>query len=203
MPFARRDILRAGVAAAGLIAFRRPLWAATPGRTLSLYCVNTGECEVVEYFDGAAYPSDALATVEHLFRDYRTGETHPIDPELLELLRTLQDRLGSSGAVHVLSAYRSPATNRAKRLAGRAVARRSFHLVGQAVDFFLPGCELADVRDAALDLGVGGVGYYPRSGFVHVDTGPPRTWQGDRPRRVARRSRKARSQPPKKRRVAK
>jgi uncharacterized protein YcbK (DUF882 family) len=111
-------------------------------------------------------------------RDFRSGDVHPIDPSLLDVLWQTQANLKSAAPFEIISAYRSPQTN--TMLRGRSshtgVAKNSMHLTGQAVDIRLPGVALADVRDAALDLKRGGVGYYADSGFVHLDTGRVRRW---------------------------
>jgi uncharacterized protein YcbK (DUF882 family) len=111
-----------------------------------------------------------------VLRDHRTGEVKAIDPDLLHLLYALKRKLHTRQAFHVISGYRSPATNAKLRQRSTGVARKSFHTRGMAVDIALPECDLRDLHRAALDLGAGGVGYYPRPGFIHVDTGPVRRW---------------------------
>jgi uncharacterized protein YcbK (DUF882 family) len=149
-------------------------------REVSLYCVHTGERATVEYYDRGRYQTDALRHIARLLRDHRTDEVHPIDPALLDAVHQLSVTLGTRSPLHVVSGYRCEATNEWLRETGYGVAEHSFHTRGRAVDFFLPGRALRDIRRAALRTRAGGVGYYPASGFVHVDTGPVRTWTGVR-----------------------
>jgi uncharacterized protein YcbK (DUF882 family) len=116
--------------------------------------------------------------VNRLLRDFRTGDVAPIDPALLDQVHALQQATGSSAQVEVISAFRSSRTNEALRGNGErsGVARRSLHLEGRAIDIRLADVPLARLRDAALAMGRGGVGYYPGSNFVHLDTGRPRSW---------------------------
>jgi uncharacterized protein YcbK (DUF882 family) len=150
--------------------------ALTPDRSLSLYSINTGERLAVEYCVRGRYLPDALRAVDELLRDHRTDTVHPIDPKLLDLLFAVRRRLETTSAFEVLSGYRSPETNALKRRTHRGVAKNSFHLQGRAVDVIMPGRSIRSIRDSALRLARGGVGYYPRSGFVHLDTGPVRQW---------------------------
>lgn len=99
-----------------------------------------------------------------------------MDPELLMVLAKLQNEVGVAGPFHVISGYRSPKTNAKLRADGRGVAKKSLHMQGKAIDIRLPGCELATLRDAAISLKAGGVGYYAKSDFIHVDTGRVRYW---------------------------
>ncbi|HLE65999.1 MAG TPA: DUF882 domain-containing protein, partial [Burkholderiales bacterium] len=108
-------------------------------------------------------------------RDFRTGETHPIDPRLLDTLNVLCALCGG-GVFEVISGYRSPKTNAMLRGAGGGVAEHSLHVEGRAIDLRLTGFRTARLRDAAIALGRGGVGYYPKSDFVHLDTGRVRNW---------------------------
>ncbi len=151
---------------------------AASAREISLYCLHTGERATVEYFDRGRYQVDALRAVSHLLRDHRTDEVHPIDPSLLDAVHRVCRTLGTRSSLHVVSGYRCEATNEWLRAEGYGVAEHSYHTRGQAMDFFLPGRSLRDIRRAALRTVDGGVGYYPASGFVHVDTGPVRTWSG-------------------------
>ena len=150
--------------------------APEPNRSLAFLNLHTGEKLDITYYEHGKYLSDALDVINHLLRDHRTDEVHPIDPGLLDLLSTLHQRVDGRAAYHVISGYRSPATN--AMLSGRSngVATRSLHLQGRAIDIRLPHCELRDLRQAALALHAGGVGYYPASEFIHVDTGRTRSW---------------------------
>jgi len=177
-PRSRRDVLRLGAATVlGLAAGPRLAWAmAESSRSLAFYCLHTGEYMSVEYCAGGRYQRDALRAVDRLLRDHRTDQIHPIDPALLDRMWVLHRRLASRAQIHVISGYRSAQTNAMLRRTESGVARSSFHIQGRALDFFLPDRQLAQVRRAALGLKLGGVGYYPASNFVHVDSGPIRSW---------------------------
>jgi uncharacterized protein YcbK (DUF882 family) len=149
-----------------------------PARRLAFNHLHTGETLDVVYWEGGAYVPDALTAVNHVLRDWRTDTTHEIDPKLLDLLVALQGRLEKTERYDVICGYRSPATNAMLHARSAEVATHSLHLVGQAIDIRLPGVELANLRNAALSLGLGGVGYYPTSDFVHVDIGRVRHWAG-------------------------
>jgi uncharacterized protein YcbK (DUF882 family) len=174
----RRRFLRvAGLAGASLaLAPVRSLAASEP-RSLSLTNLHTGESLVeAPYFDGVAYEPEALAALDRLLRDHRSGETHPIDPALYDLVHAARTRADHRGPVHVISGYRSPKTNEWLRQQGRGTARRSMHMSGRAIDLRMPGTDTAILRDAALALRRGGVGYYVKSDFVHLDVGRVRHW---------------------------
>jgi len=118
----------------------------------------------------------AQQAVNKLLIDHRSGDTHKIDPELFRLLLRLQKKVGVAGPFHIISGYRSPTTNAKMKKQGREVATKSMHIQGKAIDIRLPGCKLTTLRDAARSLKVGGVGYYKKSNFIHVDTGRVRYW---------------------------
>lgn len=145
-------------------------------RRLVFYHTHTAKRLEVVYARGGEYLDTALDDVEVFLADFRTGERATIDPELLDLLHDLRARLGSDGAFEVISAYRSPQTNEMLRQRGSGVAQFSQHMVGKAIDVRLRGVPLARLRDAALELRRGGVGYYAESDFVHLDTGRVRRW---------------------------
>lgn len=156
-----------------------PAWAQADRRatrTLRLDNLHTGEKLAVEYFDQGRYLDDGLAAVNHLLRDFRSGDVGAIDATLLDLLHRLATLTGSQRAFQVISGYRSPATNAALRERSSGVASGSLHMRGQAIDVRLADVPLATLRQAALSLQAGGVGYYAASNFVHVDTGRVRTW---------------------------
>jgi uncharacterized protein YcbK (DUF882 family) len=111
-------------------------------------------------------------------RDWRTGEERFIDPTLFDALHAIRDRLESPRPFQVISGYRSPKTNATLNRRSSGVAENSQHVLGKAIDVRIEGVELSNLRSAALDLAAGGVGYYPRSNFVHVDTGRVRQWRG-------------------------
>jgi uncharacterized protein YcbK (DUF882 family) len=147
-----------------------------PPESLRLYQIHTGETlERVFRADGEYLP-EALADLNRLLRDHRTNEVAAIDPALLSLLARLTALVGPGDMVHVISGYRSPATNRLLAAATDGVAKNSLHMEGKAIDIRIPGRDIADVRDAALSLRGGGVGFYPDSRFVHVDIGRVRSW---------------------------
>lgn len=150
--------------------------ARTEHRDLAFHNLHTGEKLTVTYWEHGRYLPDALSEVNHVLRDHRANEVHPIDPDLLDTLDALQQRLDTQATFEVISGYRSPETNRRLRAQGRNVAVYSLHMEGEAIDIRVPGRDLSQVRDAALSLQKGGVGYYPRSQFVHVDVGNVRSW---------------------------
>ncbi|MDR3513313.1 MAG: DUF882 domain-containing protein [Caulobacteraceae bacterium] len=186
---ARRKLLGVGLAAAagtGLVAATSAASAALPTlplapaapRRVSFSNVHTGETLDTVYFAEGRYQADALHQVSHVLRDYRTGDVHFIDPVLLDVLVVLGQRTGTRKPFQVLSGYRSPKTNAMLHAHSEEVASHSLHMKGMAVDIHLADGPLAQLHDAALRLKGGGVGYYPESGFVHVDAGPVRHWQG-------------------------
>lgn len=170
----------AGVAASLTGAAMLPAWgsaaAAARPRELSLYHLHTGEKLKVEYYDGRSYRVDALSEINTYLRDFRTGEIHEIDPHLLDALHDLQASVERKGTFEIVSGYRSPATNAALRKKSKRVAKRSLHMKGKAIDIRLPGVETLKLRRAAMDLRRGGVGYYAKSNFIHIDTGRVRYW---------------------------
>jgi uncharacterized protein YcbK (DUF882 family) len=145
-------------------------------RTLSFVHTHTGEQLTAQYFVDGQYQPGSLEQINHLLRDFRTGDIHRIDPALLDLLFVLQQRSRSDAPYAVICGYRSPATNAMLRRTTEGVAAHSMHLEGRAIDIRLPGYETARLGQIARSLGRGGVGFYPRSDFVHVDTGRVRCW---------------------------
>ena len=145
-------------------------------RKLSLLNLHTGESLTATYWADGQYQQDELAAINHLLRDHRTGDIHAMDTSLLELLNTLHGELGSKEAFQIISGYRSPKTNAALHKKSNGVATHSLHMQGKAIDIRLPDCQLTDLRKAALQCQRGGVGYYAKSNFVHVDTGRVRHW---------------------------
>jgi uncharacterized protein YcbK (DUF882 family) len=150
--------------------------AAATVRRLGFYNLRTGESLSSVYWEDGRYLADALAEIDYVLRDFRTGEVHPIDPALLDLVHRLRVVMGTAQPFHVISGYRSPETNAMLARKSGGVAKNSYHVKGMAIDLRLPDRRLEDLRAAALALAGGGVGYYPRSDFVHMDTGPVRAW---------------------------
>ena len=173
----RRRFLTA-LAASPLALVARPARAAVTAssRELRFTHLHTGERLTVEYFQAGHYQPDALAAVNHLLRDFRTGDVHVIEPALLDVLYDVRGRVASHRPFEVISGYRSPHTNAALRTRSEGVAARSLHMSGRAIDIRLSDVPLVTVRRSALAVGAGGVGYYPASNFVHLDTGRVRTW---------------------------
>jgi len=147
-------------------------------RQLSFYHTHTGKRLNVVYSRDGAYVPSALEEINRFLFDFRTGDEAQMDPELLDLIYDVRAELGSDGTYQVVSAYRSPKTN--EMLRGRSkntgVAQKSQHLLGKAIDVRLEGVATAKLRDTALAMRRGGVGYYEKSDFVHMDTGRPRSW---------------------------
>lgn len=156
----------------------RPGYEPGPGGNgrVALYNVHTLESVSVVYRYGGGYHAEMLSRLNRFFRDWRTGAVATIDPRAVDILSALQVFAGSA-TLCVLSAYRTPETNAmlARTIAG--VARNSLHIEGRAIDVFVPGFDLRGLRERALALRAGGVGYYPQNGFIHVDTGRVRSWQ--------------------------
>jgi uncharacterized protein YcbK (DUF882 family) len=148
-------------------------------RTLSFWHTHTNERLTTAYCCDGEYVSKELTDINHLLRDFRVNEIRPIDPRLLDLLYELNNRLGTDQPFHVISGYRTLQTNAMLHERGGAhsgVATHSLHMEGKAIDIRVPGIKLEHLRDTAKALRVGGVGYYPASNFVHVDTGRVRYW---------------------------
>jgi uncharacterized protein YcbK (DUF882 family) len=178
---ARRGFLRrsAQLLLAGSAApLASPAMAAAPeARALSFNNTHTNERIALVYALGEQFVPQALNHLNHFLRDHYSGEVGLIDPQLFDLLHRVRQELGADQPFEVISGYRTAATNSLLRnTRGGGVAKHSLHMEGKAIDVRLPGVPLADLRDAALSLRGGGVGFYPREQFVHVDTGRVRTW---------------------------
>jgi uncharacterized protein YcbK (DUF882 family) len=164
--------------AGAVLPLAKPALASLPdARSLEFDHTHTGERISIVFAVGNHYVPDALNTVNRFLRDHYSGEIGKIDPQLLDLLFRTRQELGSDQPFHVISGYRCTTTN-AKLRNGRGggVARNSLHMQGQAIDIRIPGVTLSDLRDAAIAQKVGGVGFYPRDKFVHLDTGKLRYW---------------------------
>jgi uncharacterized protein YcbK (DUF882 family) len=173
----RRHFLGLALSAATVPVFAAQKKNQAP-RILSLNHLHTNEQIDVVYRIGDCYQRDALKTLNNFLRDHYSGEVTVMDPRLYDLLYDLRRRVHEpDGQFEILSAYRSASTNAMLRRKSRRVAKHSLHIKGKALDIRLCGCSNRTTRDVAISMGRGGVGYYPRSGFVHLDTGPFRTWR--------------------------
>jgi uncharacterized protein YcbK (DUF882 family) len=149
---------------------------ASPPRQLRFYNTHTGEQSNTVYWADGIYQPEGLMEIDRLLRDHRSNQISNIDTRLLDLLCVLSATLDTDERFHVISGYRSPASNALLRGKSQGVAKHSLHMEGLAIDIRIPGRNLADLRRAAIALKGGGVGYYPASDFVHVDVGNVRTW---------------------------
>lgn len=170
--------LGAGVALAGVstpaaAAIIRPPRAV---RELAFEHLHTGERLVAPYLSRGRLHAQGLSRLDHILRDWRTGDVVQIDRRLYVLLDELRLRLRTQAPFQIISGYRAPKTNAMLRASSGGVAKRSYHTRAMAIDIVVPGRSTAEVRDAALAMRRGGVGHYPDSGFVHVDVGPVRHW---------------------------
>ena len=145
-------------------------------RKLSFYNTHTQEHIEVIYKKRDEYKPQALEKINHILRDHRANKAHPIDPALLDFLYDLLTKLEYHGQVHIISGYRSPETNKKLRKKSSGVAAGSLHMQGKALDFRLPGVDTKDLRDTALSMKRGGVGYYKKLDFIQIDTGRVRFW---------------------------
>jgi len=187
--YSRRRFLRFGLASMGSLAMLHssnssattllvPPSSVTlpPERTLSFVSLHTGESLKATYWSEGEYQIEELMAINHVLRDHRTGDVYPIDKNLLNLLDKLQKKVHGNKPFQVISGYRSPKTNAYLNKKSSGVAKKSLHMQGKAIDIRLPGCQLSDLRKAAIECQTGGVGYYSKSDFIHVDTGRVRRW---------------------------
>lgn len=180
----RRRFLAVGggalVAAAAIAS--RPVFAQSliiaPERTLCFYNLHTGESLKTAYWVEGEYIPESLTDINHLMRDFRNNEIKPIDLNLLNLLHAITLQLDTSKPVQLISGYRSPSTNALLHAHSSGVAKHSLHMDGMAADIRIPGHDLRELHKVAIAMQRGGVGYYPRSDFVHVDVGHLRYWTG-------------------------
>ncbi len=178
----RRDVLKLGLA--GILGSLMPLFPAKNAYAMSNFASwriafrnsHTGESFSGVYRVGDKYIPEAFERMNYVLRDFRTDEVFPMDPRVLDIAKLLQDRTKINGPIEVLSGYRSPKTNSMLRGASTGVAKNSFHMYGQAMDIRMPGHSTKRLRDTAKGLKAGGVGYYPKSNFLHIDTGKVRSW---------------------------
>jgi uncharacterized protein YcbK (DUF882 family) len=168
-------LLLAGIALAPISARSTPNTA--PEYRLKFFHTHTGERLDIVYRRGDEYIPAALDELDHYLRDHRTGDIHHYNPRVFDLLYDLTAEVGKpNGEINVVCGYRTPCSNEYLRTHGHGVARHSLHMEAMAIDIRLPGVATADLRDAALALHRGGVGFYPSSQFVHVDVGRVRRW---------------------------
>jgi len=174
----RRKILGLGsaVVASGIASPALANLSSANYRALSMNNLHTGEKMTLDYWVDGQYVPEALASANHLLRDYRNNEIHEIEPKLLDLVHYLQRSVQSTAEIQVISGYRSPATNAAMHERSPGVAAHSLHMQGMAMDIRLADVHLDRLRNAALAMQAGGVGYYPSLDFVHVDVGRVRRW---------------------------
>lgn len=176
----RRAFLKGGLCLTAALGFWMPSLAeasgVVQGREVNIINPHTGEKFKGEYWYNGKYLPDAFGEIKTLMRDHRTDERFPIDPRLIDVLYVMRSRISSPTPFNIISGYRSPATNAMLRRTTEGVARNSLHMSGQAADMRLPGTRLSALRDTAIKLHAGGVGFYPSSDFVHVDTGRVRSW---------------------------
>ena len=167
----------AGVAAKPALGWAQPLTSAET-RCVALDNLHTGESMEGVYWEQGDYIPDVLEAVNNLLRDHRTGDVYPISPNLLDLLDAVSATTETKARFQVISGYRSPKTNQMLHERSAEVAKKSLHTEGLAIDIRLADVDLWRLHGAAVGLGRGGVGFYPRSDFVHIDVGPTRTWYG-------------------------
>lgn len=180
----RRTLLTAGLIGLGtglMSTLSTPALAAAklPGNgsyRLSFRNLHTGESFSGVYRVGNKYLPEAFTQINHVLRDFRTGEEYPIDPRTMDIVYMIQNKIGRKAPMEILSGYRSPKTNKMLRNASGGVAKNSLHMTGQAIDLRMSDYSTSRIRDIATNLRAGGVGYYPRSDFVHIDTGKVRHW---------------------------
>jgi uncharacterized protein YcbK (DUF882 family) len=175
---ARRDVLTAMMAVGATALVPSPLLAAMPERRLAFRNIHNNERADACYFSRGMLRPDGIAELNHAMRDWRNGCTTAMDHDLFDLLVDVREKLGlgPSTKFELISGYRSPATNAMLHERSGAVASKSQHLLGKAADVHIPGVPLERLQAAGLAMGRGGVGLYPRDGFVHLDTGPVRAW---------------------------
>lgn len=176
----RREFLKGALGVLLVASVPRRLYAAVKplslDKELSFHNLHTEEKIALNYFKHGEYITEALRDISYLLRDHRTNEVLAMDPLLIDLLYDLKGELGISQPFQVISGYRSPKSNAALHKNSKGVATKSLHMQGKAIDIRIEGVHSRDVRAAAISLARGGVGYYPSSNFVHIDTGAVRTW---------------------------
>lgn len=168
-------LLPAGIGSAEAAAFKGNN-VRNGARHISFRNTHTGESFSGVYRVGNKYLPDAFDKINYVLRDFRTGDVFPIDPRLMDIIHSVHEMTGSSAPYDVISGYRSPKTNAMLRKASSGVAKKSLHMSGRAIDVRLPDFATTRIRDLAKSIQAGGVGYYSKSNFVHMDTGSVRSW---------------------------
>ena len=168
--------LACGVSTPALARLAHPRVGRGEARALAFHNLHTDERLSVTYWKNGAYDRPAWGRINHILRDHYSGESHVMDLRLMDLLHEVRGSLHSNRPIEIISGYRSPATNLRLAEASGGVAKNSYHMRGMAIDIRLDGTSLPYLHQTALNLGRGGVGYYPDSQFVHLDVGPVRRW---------------------------
>ena len=172
----RRRLLQMAAAGTSALALPSVTFAKTEERRLAFRNLHTGEKVDTVYWAEGEYLFNELEDINRVLRDHRTDEIMSMDVQLLDNLTNLQQTLGIDQTFDVISGYRSPQSNAALRSKSHGVAKKSYHMLGQAVDIRIANITLAEIHSAAVSLKAGGVGKYSRSGFLHIDTGAVRSW---------------------------
>ncbi|MBS1199633.1 MAG: hypothetical protein H6R27_311 [Proteobacteria bacterium] len=173
-----RGVLMGVPAAVALGGPGRAIASMVDTRSIELVNTHTGESLKAAYYLGGGYCEQSLSALDHLLRDFRTGDVATIDPQLYDLLHDVAALADREPRFEVISGFRSPVTNAMLNAQSNGVAKHSLHMEGRAIDVRLQGYRTETLRDLALSLQAGGVGFYRRSDFVHLDTGRVRTWAG-------------------------
>jgi len=166
----------AGAVAAPLVGFALPSQAAPAAKALAFENLHTRERLRTTFWQNGRVVPESARAIDHILRDHRTGDVHPIETELLHVLHEIRRRLMTEAPFQIISGYRSPRTNATLASAGSGVATGSLHLQGKAIDIRVPGVPLATLHRTAIELKAGGVGLYRSSDFVHIDVGRVRYW---------------------------
>jgi len=175
----RREFIKnASLLCAGSLLLPNELLGSEECRTLNLYNIHTNDYLDITYFENGSYLQNALSRIDEIMIDRRSGEITSMNPALLDALYQIQNLSGNQEPIDIICGYRSPQTNSKMAKPGSGVAKHSYHTRGMAADINIKGMPLEKIRAIAGRLNAGGVGYYPKSGFVHVDVGPVRSWIG-------------------------
>ena len=175
--YSRRRFIAQGLGFGGACLLPSLSWASNQDvRQLSLHSTHTGERLTVDYYQHGGYDRDALAQLNTLLRDHRQNKATEMDPALFDQLWQIQYALRDNSSIEIISGFRTTKTNNMLRSKSSGVAKNSYHPKGQAIDFRLPNVDTKRVHSVAMQLQNGGVGYYPKSNFIHIDSGPVRAW---------------------------